>query len=150
MNKLKDLCIMTYKLVDAPKTVEIDTGRELEAELLLENNILNPVILLIANQLYFTAFNSILCNVTGEIKKCDEAPFGIEIDGDIDDANLSCSMGHLVLIFCQACEFLKDRINESSVDDVAKYWVEQVLSGVQDQTVLSLEVMLKYPILGSK
>lgn len=150
MNKLKDLCIMSYKLVEAPKTVEIDTGRQLEAELLLENNILNPVIFLIASQLYFTAFNTPLCSVLGEIKKSDEAPYGIEIKGDLDDASLTCSTGYLVLMFCQACEFLKGQILESSVDDIAKYWVEEVLSEIPDQTVLSLDALLRLPILGCK
>ena len=146
MNKLKDLVRMAAASAELPKEVNIK-GHDVELELLLVNEILNPVIHIVALHLYNKAFNGLLLDINGIVKKDEKKPFGLVIDGDIDESTAQMPLGILIGFYIEALKLIKPLIEGDLLEALSLSWSEKFFFEVKDGGKVLLKNYLNKPML---
>lgn len=146
MNKITDLVKMSAAIAEIPKEVSIK-GHDVESELLLVNEILNPVIHITAQLLHARSLGGVLVELDGCIRKAEKKPFGLILEGDIDESTASLPLGVLVGFYIEAFRLIKPLIENDSLEDLSLAWTGSFFSDVSDGDKVSLKQLLDKPML---
>lgn len=145
-NRIIDLTNITYKAANLPEHVTIK-GHDVHSELLLVNHILNPVVFLVANQLYIKGFSTSLIKLDGALKRNEKAPFGLEIEGDLSLSSLKEPLGVVIAYYSLAFKLLTPLILNDGLESIAKYWSDKVFTDSSDGDSINLELLSEKPLL---
>lgn len=145
VSTLLDICKIAYAAEDLPNDLMVK-GHPIPKDLMLNNDILNPVLLIMANKLHMIACATNLVELDGSVKRDLKAPFGVVVEGDINMNRLNCSIGVVLTYFCAAARLIKRNLVADDLECVFMYWSRDVFDKYKQGEVLSLSQLNELPL----
>ncbi len=138
ISTLVDICKIAYAAEGLPDNLMVK-GHPIPKDLMLIDDILNPVLLIMANKLHRISFGTNLVDIDGQIKRDLKAPFGVILEGDISMGRLNCSIGVVLTYFCAAARLVKAKLVNDDLECVWLYWSSDVFKDFKHGEVLTLD-----------
>ncbi|MDK9793827.1 hypothetical protein KJB35_20790 [Vibrio sp. D431a] len=122
-------------------------GCDIYPEIFYSEALFLPAFIAITNALYFRATGEVLITVDGAIKKCLEAPFGLELEGDINLSSFEMPIGLLEQCIKTTLRVIQPIYKNEMFKEFSAHLFNEVLHEYESKEPIPMEIFINNDLL---